>query len=81
MTKDTKKFTHQYIFGLHFRYIYQVDEHNNWRHELIYLERTWKTKLWPDCNFVWYLAVSEVNTALESGNFQNGRVVQPSMNF
>ena len=39
------------------------------------------TKLWPDCNFDWYLAVLEVNIDLASGHFQNGGVVQPSMDF
>ena len=39
------------------------------------------TKFWPDRNFVWYLVVSEVNTALVSGHFKNYGVVQPSLYF
>ena len=46
--KDMKQFTYWQPFGLHFRYIHQVDDQNNWRHAPIYLERTWVTKLWPD---------------------------------
>ena len=56
-------------------------DHNNWRHAPISLGRTWKTKFWPDRNFDWYLAMSKVNTALESDHFQNDGVVQPSMDF
>ena len=79
--KEMNQFTYQQPFGLHFRYIHQVDDHNNWRHVPISLERTWGTKLWPDRNFSWYLAVSEANTALASGHFQNDGVVQPSLDF
>ena len=64
-TKETKQFTYRQTFGLHFRYRNQVDDHNNFIHAPIYLERTWATKFWPDRNFDWYLAVSEVHTALE----------------
>ena len=79
--KNMKHFIYRQPFGLRFRYRHQVDEHNNRRHAPISLERTWATKLWPDQKFTWYLAVSEVNTALESGHFQNDGVVQPSLNF
>ena len=58
-----------------------MDNHNNWRHEPISLKKTRATKFWPDLNFAWYLAVSEVNTDLASGHFQNDGVVQPSMSF
>ena len=37
------------------------------------------TRFWPNCNFEWYLAVSEVNTDLASGHFQNDGLVQPSL--
>ena len=37
------------------------------------------TKFRPECNFEWYLAVSEVNTDLASGHFQNDGLVQPSL--
>ena len=39
------------------------------------------TKFWPDHNFAWYLAVSEFNTDLVSGYFQNYGIVQPSLDF
>ena len=57
-TKELKQFTYRQTFGLYFRYRHQVDEHNNWRHEPISLERTWATKFCPDRNFAWYLVVS-----------------------
>ena len=80
-TKQTNQFTYQQPFRLHFKYQHQVDDHNNKRHAPIFLERTWATKFYPDHNFSWYLAVSEVNTDLASGQFQNGGVVQPSVKF
>ena len=79
--KETKNLTFWQIFGIHFRYRHQLDDHNNWRHVPISLERTWVTKFWTDWKFSWYLAVSEVNIALASGHFQNDEVVQPSLNF
>ena len=70
-TKDTKQFTYRQPFGINFRYRHQLDDHNNWRHAQIFLERIWATKFWPDRNFSWYLAVLEVNTDPASGLFQN----------
>ena len=69
--KEKKQFTCQNPFGITFRYIHKVDDHNNRRHAPMYLDNTRETKFCPDHNFVWYLAVSEVNTALASGHFQN----------
>ena len=66
---------------INFRYRHQVDDHNNQRHKPISLDRTWATKFWPTRNFAWSLAVSEFNTALASGHFQNDGVVQPSLDF
>ena len=80
-TKDTEQFKYRHQFGLYLRYRNQVDDHNNQRNATIYLDRTWATKLWPDRNFTWYLAVSEVNTDLASGQFQNYVVVKPSLYF
>ena len=79
--KETKQFTYHKPFGIHFRYIHQVDDHNNCRHAEIYLERTWVTKLYPDPNLGWYLAVSEANKSPAPGHFQNDGVVQPSLDF
>ena len=36
-TKDTKQFTYLKPFGIHFRYIHQVDNHNNRRYAPIFL--------------------------------------------
>ena len=43
-TKDMKQFKHRQQFGIHFRYIHQVENNNNCRHAPIYLERKWATK-------------------------------------
>ena len=76
-----KTFKYQIPFGLHFQYRHQVDNHNNRRHAPISLERTWATKFWPDRNFAWYLAASEVNTALTLGHMQKGGVLLPTLEF
>ena len=80
-TKGTKHFTYRQTFEIHFRYIHQMNNHNNWIHATIYLERTWVTKFWPDRNFAWYLLVLEVNSYLTPGHFQNDGVVKPSLDF
>ena len=68
-----------FIFGIRFRYIHQVEDHKNNRHPPIFLERKWTSRLFPDQNFAWCFALSEVKTALASGHFQNYGVVQPSL--
>ena len=35
-TKDQKQFSHRQLFGIHFWYINQVDDHNNWLHVSIF---------------------------------------------
>ena len=79
--KDTKQFIYLHPFGIHFRYVNQVDDQNNQRHVPISLEGACSTKLYPDRNFTWYLSVLEVNIDLASGHFQNDGVVQPSLYF
>ena len=81
VTKQVKQFIYRQPFGIHFRYRHQVDGHNNRRHAPISLERIQTTKLWPNHNFAWYFAVSEVNTDIASGHFKNDGVVPPSLNF
>ena len=80
-TKQTKQFTYCKPFGIHFRYIHQMDDQNNWRHGKISLKRKWATKFWTDHDFVRYLTVFEVNTALALGPFKNDGLVQPSLGF
>ena len=80
-TKDTKQFTCRQPFALHFRYIHQVEDHNNQLHERISLERTHATKFWTDHNFALHVDMSEVNTYLVPGHFQNDGVVQQSLYF
>ena len=74
-------FKYRQPFCLHFRYRHQVDNHNNRRHAPISIERTWETKFWPDRNFAWYLAVTEVNTALADGHFRKGGKWIPTLQF
>ena len=77
--KETKKFMYREPFDPHFRYRHQLYDHKTWIYATIYLYITWVTKFWPDQNFYWYHDVSEVNTDLASGNFQNDGVVQLSL--
>ena len=73
----TRLFNYCQPFGLNFRYCHQVDDHINRIHATISIERTWETKFWPDRNFAWYLAVTEVNTALVDGHVhKGGRLIQ-----
>ena len=65
-------FKYRQTFGFQFRYRHQVDDHTNRRHSPISIERTWATKFWTNRNFEWYLAVTEVNTALADGHFFKG---------
>ena len=80
-TNHTSIYTHQQPFGLNFKYIHKLYYHNNWIYVNIYLDRKWVTKFWIDCNFAWYLDVSEVNTAIASGHFKHYGLVQPSVEF
>ena len=66
---------------MQFHYRYQVDDHNNRFHSTISLESTWDIKSWMYCNLAWYLVVTEVNTALASGKFQNDGNVMPDLYF
>ena len=74
-------FKYRQPFGLHFRYRHQVYDNNNRRHASISIERTWETKFCPDINFAWYLAVTEVNTALADGHFRKGGRLIPTLQF
>ena len=77
----TRLFKYRQPFGLHFRYRHQVDDHNNRKHSHISIERTWATKLCPNRNFAWYLAVTEVNTALADGHFRKVGKLIPTLQF
>ena len=77
----SQTFFYKQPFGVHFRYRHQVDDHNKQRHEPIYIETTWATKLLDDWNFAWYLAVSTVNANLAHGHFQNGGEITPTLQF
>ena len=50
-------------------------------HAPISIERTRATKLWPDRNFICYLDVTEVNTALADGHFCKGGKLVPTLQF
>ena len=79
--KEMNQFTYRQTFGIHSRYRHQVYDHNNQIHAPFSLDWTWETKFWPDRNFPWYLAVSEVNTDIASSYFQNDGVLQLSLDF
>ena len=68
-------------FGLHFHYRHQVDDHNNRIHAPISVESKGATKFWTDRNFAWYLALTEVNTALADGHFSKGGKLIPTLQF
>ena len=72
-------FKYRQTFGLHFRYRHQVDYHKNRRYAPISIERTWATKFCPDRNFIWYLAVTEVNMALADGHFRKDGKLIPTL--
>ena len=76
-----KMFKYWQPSGFYFRCRHQVDYHNSKSQSNISLERTWATKSWVDSNFSWYLAVTEVNTALASGHFQNGGNIMLTLDF
>ena len=74
-------FKYCHPFGLHFRYCHQLDNHNNTRHAPISIERKRAKKFFPNRNFTWYLAVTEVNTALADGHFSKGGKLIPTLQF
>ena len=76
-----RKFKYRHPFELHFFYRHQVYYQNNRRHAPISIEGKWETKFWTNRNFTWYLAVTEVNTALADENFRKcGRLI-PTFHF
>ena len=79
--KETKLFTYRKPCGINFKYRNQLYDHKNQRHAPIYLLMTWETKFWNDHNFALHVDMSEVNTALVPGHFQNDGVVQQSLYF
>ncbi len=50
------------VFANHFKYRHIVDDHNLLRHMIPSIEDTWKTSHWPNRQFAFVLAISEVNT-------------------
>ena len=75
------QFNHWQPFGLHFRHRHQVNKQNNRIHAPISIKRTRATKFWTYRNFTWYLAVTEVNTALAYGQFHKGGKFIPNFQF
>ena len=76
-----KVFKYCQPFGLHFFYCHHVDDHNNRYKHPISLDRIWDTEISPDCNFSWYIAMSEVNTAISPRHLQNGGNIMPTLDF
>ena len=67
--KEMNQYTCRNPFWFCSKYRHQVDDQKYFRHVPIHLERTWTAKFWTDQKFPWHLAVSEVNTALASGQY------------
>ena len=76
-----RQFKYQQPFMLYFHYPHQVDDHNNRINAIISLERTWANTIWTNRNFAWYLAVTEVNTALADGHFRKGGKLITTLHF
>ena len=58
------KFQYHEPFYFYHKFRGAIDNHNNKRHQPIPLEKTWATKTWAHCVFVFVLAVCKVNTYL-----------------
>ena len=76
----SKTLTHIEPISEHFKHRHQVDDNNNCRHDPVSLEMSWATKHWPDRNFAWFLAVSEVNACLAKA-CANGGSPMPQLEF
>ena len=76
-----KCFTYWNPFGLHLFYCHQVDHNKNRGNSSISLEITWAVNFFTDCSFAYYLAVTEVHTALPYGHFQNYVDIMPTLTF
>ena len=72
----TKTFSYIEPISNHFKYRHQIDDHNNRRHSPISIEKTWATKYWPDRNFAWFIAVTEVNANHARAYFGGERLPQ-----
>ena len=59
--EKSMKFKYTKIFSYHFKYRHMVDDHNNLRHSTPTLEDTWKTHVWENRVFSFFLAITEVN--------------------
>ena len=44
--KTTKTICYKQPFGIHYKFIHQVDDNNNRRNLPILVESTWSTKFW-----------------------------------
>ena len=49
------------VFSNHFKYRHAFDDHNHLRHQIPSIEDTWRTHHWPNCQFAFLLAISEIN--------------------
>ena len=76
----TKTFSYIEPISNHFKYRHQIDDHNNRRHAPISIEKTWATKHWPDRNFAWFIAVTEVNANHACAYFRGTEII-PQLEF
>ena len=79
--KTNKTFCYKQPFGMHYKFIHQVDDNNNRWHSSILFDRTWATKFWEDRSCAWYLSTSEVNTNLTWRHFRKDGKVDATLDF
>ena len=79
--KTTKTICYKQPFGIHYKFIHQVDDNNNRLNLHILVERTWATNFWSDINFAWYIATSEVNINRALGHFRKDGKVHATLDF
>ena len=60
----TKSFQYADPFYRYFHARHAVDDNNNRRHQPISLETSWGTKFWPNRQYAFFLALSELNANL-----------------
>ena len=75
-----KPITHIEPISEHFKHRHQADDNKNCHHDPMSLEMSWAAKHWPDGNFAWFLALSEVSACLEKA-CTNGRTPMPQLEF
>ena len=77
---EWKSFRYAEPFSRHNKGKHWVDDVNNHCHDLIGLETTWKTKLWPNPQFTFLLSITEVNTGQARARARD-EILDPTLIF